>query len=271
MDVSKNLPPITAKATQIHQVLMNLCVNARDAMPNGGTITIKAERIIIDELYARIHIDAKTGPYIVISVTDQGIGIPPENIDRIFEPFFTTKEVGMGTGLGLYTVYSIIKSHNGFLKVHSEVGKGTTFDIYLPIQEVTETAVTEEKAELPLGNGELILLVEDENSIREITKTALETFGYSVIDAIDGTEAIVAYATHREKIALVVTDMMMPIMDGASTIRAIQQLNPKAKFIAVSGSKQDEKIADQETVTFLQKPYTSEKLLKIVGAMLQQK
>lgn len=270
-NLHKNLPAISADATQIHQVLMNLCVNARDAMPNGGKITIEAESIALDEQYIRMHLEAKLGTYVVITVTDQGSGIPPATLERIFEPFFTTKSIDKGTGLGLSTVLTIIKSHNGFVNVYSEVGNGTTFKIYLPAQENAVIDVVSEKEKNLLGDGELILVVDDEESIREITKVTLEANGYSAITAVDGTEAITAFATHGNKIALVITDMMMPYMDGTATIRALQKMNPDVKIIAVSGLKQDGQIIHQDNVTFLNKPYTSEKLIFLIGERLQEK
>ncbi len=267
-DIPKDLPAIVGDATQLHQVLMNLCVNARDAMPNGGTIDIKAETILLDEQYARMNIGAKPGLHVVVAVTDQGIGIPPAIIDRIFEPFFTTKDIGKGTGLGLSTVLGILKSHGGFGNVYSEVGKGTTFKVYLPAQESAPAAISEEKVKIPAGNGELILVVDDEASIREITRTTLESYNYSVLTAADGAEAVATYATHGVKIGLIVTDLTMPYLDGAAMIRAIQRLNPKVKVIAVSGLNHDGDILKQPTVTFLQKPYTSETLLKTVHEMV---
>ncbi|MBI3260349.1 MAG: response regulator, partial [Ignavibacteriae bacterium] len=269
-NLPKHLPTISADATQIHQVLMNLCVNARDAMPNGGKIEIEAETIVLDEQYIRMHIEAQLGTYVVITVTDQGNGIPPAILERIFEPFFTTKSIDKGTGLGLSTVLTIIKSHNGFINVYSEVGKGTTFKVYLPAQESAEIDIVSVNEKQLLGNGELILIVDDEESIREITKVTLEANGYSVITAIDGTEAITAFATHGTEIALVITDMMMPYMDGTATIRALQKMNPNVKVIAVSGLKQDGEIMHRDSVTFLNKPYTSEKLIHLIGERIQE-
>src|SRR5215213_9353982 len=177
-----NLPdrvwPVSADATQIHQVLMNLCVNARDSMPQGGQLTIRAENVTLDENYARTHIEAKPGRYVMVSVMDTGHGIPPETLNKIFEPFFTTKETGKGTGLGLSTALSIVRSHNGFINVYSEMGKGTQFSFYLPAIAVGEAAESrQEEPTLPSGHGELILVVDDEEAIREITRGTLETFG----------------------------------------------------------------------------------------------
>ncbi|MCL1468597.1 response regulator [Argonema galeatum] len=266
-DVSTlNLWTVCGDATQLHQVLINLCVNARDAMSNGGILSISAENVFIDENYVRINIDAKVGKYAVITVADTGTGIPREILDRIFEPFFTTKEHGKGTGLGLSTVVGIIKGHGGFINVYSEVGKGTKFNVYLPAAETDETNFTIEiHRELPRGNGELILVVDDEDSIREITKTSLESYNYEVITANDGVEAIALYAERKKEISVVLVDMMMPLMDGPTTIRTLQKINAAVKIIAVSGLASNNQIAElsQTSVkTFLPKPYTSEELLK---------
>ncbi|MDI6767128.1 MAG: PAS domain S-box protein [Bacteroidota bacterium] len=271
-DIPKNLWVINADPTQMHQVLLNTFVNARDAMTSGGTITISAENIRLDENYARMHIEAKAGNYVLISVADTGKGIPPEILDRIFEPFFTTKEIGKGTGLGLSTVRSIIKSHGGFINVYSEKNKGTTFKFYLPA-ETKEHAVeeAEKKPELLLGNGELILVVDDEASIREITKATLEASGYRVATACDGTEALAVYAEKGSNIAVVITDMMMPFMDGVATIRALKRMNPSVKIIAASGRATNEdtiKEGDLAVHKFISKPYTAEVLLKVLREVI---
>ena len=265
---------ITGDATQLYQVLMNLCVNARDAMPNGGRLQIEVENVTVDEHYARMHVDASPGPYVAINVIDNGEGIPPHIIDKIFEPFFTTKETGKGTGLGLSTVMGIVKSHGGFVNVYSEESKGAKFRIYLPATKAAETQqANAELPDLPMGHGELVLLVDDELAIREITGATLETYGYRVITANDGAEAIALYAQHRNEIAVVVTDMMMPFMDGQATIRALQKLNPEVKVIAVSGlmqnHKSEELITNGGKIIFLHKPYTTEKLLKSLREMLK--
>ncbi|KAB8335779.1 response regulator [Scytonema tolypothrichoides VB-61278] len=260
---------VSGDATQLHQVLINLCVNARDAMPNGGQLTISAENFIVDKNYAKMYIDAQVGSYVVITVTDTGVGIPQEIIDRIFEPFFTTKDLGKGTGLGLSTVLGIVKSHGGFVNVYSEVGKGTQFKVFLPAQEATET-LEEQDAELPNGNGELILVVDDEDSIRDVTKTSLESYNYKAITASDGIEAIALYAEHQNEISVVLTDMVMPSMDGITTIRTLKKMNPAVKIIAVSGLASSEKVNTVNNMgvkAFLSKPYTAKQLLQTISAV----
>ncbi len=275
-DIPKDLWLISGERTQLNQVLMNLCVNARDAMPNGGRLSISAENLFIDDSYAIINIDAKTGPYVVVTVSDTGIGIPPEHLEKIFEPFFTTKEVGQGTGLGLSTAYRIVKDHGGFINVHSEVGKGTSFKVYLPAIETTETLDREKKKMegLPPGRGQLILVVDDENSICEITRVALEAHGYNVIIANDGAEAVALYARDREKIEAVILDMVMPIMDGPETIRALLTIDPRAKIIAASGLMERNiltKVRETDVSAFLSKPYTANTLLNTLNEVLSAK
>lgn len=270
--IDPDLWTVAANATQLHQVLMNLCVNARDAMPDSGTLTISAENLFIDENYAKMNIEAKVGNYILIIISDTGIGMSSQIIDRIFEPFFTTKELGKGTGLGLSTVLGIVKSHGGFINVYSEPRKGSKFQVYLPALQIPEINEDSEP-ELPIGNGELILVVDDEDSIRDITKTSLETFKYKAITASDGIEAIALYAEHRNEISIVLTDIVMPIMDGLTTIRTLKKINPMVKIIAVSGLISSDKM---NTVTeigvkaFLSKPYTAKQLLQTIGTVKSQ-
>jgi len=265
---------ISADATQMHQVLMNLCVNARDAMPEGGSISIKAENIVVDENYARMHLEAKPGRFVVISVTDTGPGMAPEIQSRIFEPFFTTKEMSKGTGLGLSTALTIVKSHGGFINVYSELHKGTQFSLYLPALDIPGAPdFAAAQTDLPLGQGELILVVDDEESIREITRGTLETFGYSVLTASDGTEALAIYADRKNEIAVVLTDMVMPFMDGPVTIRALQRMNPDVRIIAASGLGTGQRAGEgtlEGVAVFLNKPYTAEKLLKTLSKVLKR-
>ena len=264
---------ISADATQMHQVLMNLCVNARDAMPDGGSISIKAENIFVDENYARMHIEAKAGRFVMISVADTGPGMSPEVQGRIFEPFFTTKEMTKGTGLGLSTALTIVKSHGGFINVYSELHKGSQFTIYLPAVDApgaVDAAVLQ--TDLPLGHGQMILVVDDEESIREITRGTLETFGYRVLTASDGTEALAFYADKKNEIAAVLTDLVMPFMDGPATIRALQRMNPKVRIIAASGLGAGQRAGEgalEGVAVFLNKPYTAEKLLKTLAQVLR--
>jgi PAS domain S-box-containing protein len=263
---------ISADATQIHQVLMNLCVNARDAMPEGGSISIKAQNVSVDENYARMHIEAKAGRFVVISVSDTGPGMNQEIQSRIFEPFFTTKEMTKGTGLGLSTALTIVKSHGGFINVYSEMHKGSQFAVYLPALDTpgsVDSAASQ--TDLPLGHGELILVVDDEESIREITRGTLETFGYNVLTASDGTEALALYADKKNEIAVVLTDMVMPFMDGPATIRALQRMNPKVRIIAASGLGTGHRVGEgalEGVSVFLNKPYTAERLLKTLAQVL---
>jgi CheY-like chemotaxis protein len=269
--LADDLSIISADATQMHQVLMNLCVNARDAMPDGGLISIKAENAVLDENYARMHIEAKAGNFVVITVSDTGPGMSPEIQSRIFEPFFTTKEITKGTGLGLSTALTIVKSHGGFINVYSEEHKGSQFALYLPA--VNRSGLVEAdglRSDLPLGRGELILVVDDEESIREITRGTLETFGYAVLTASDGTEALALYADNKNEIAVVLTDMMMPFMDGTATIRALQKMDPAVKIIAASGLTAGKADASLDGVKlFLSKPYTAEKLLRALASILK--
>lgn len=270
-EACEDLSMVAGDATQLHQVLMNFCVNARDAMLGGGRLTIKADNVHIDDNYARMNLEARPGQFVVITIADTGVGIPPHIINRIFEPFFTTKEHGKGTGLGLSTALGIVKGHGGFINVYSEVGKGTQFKIYLPVAETPFTTASEWSTAMPTGRGELILVVDDEVAIREITKGTLETYGYRALTAADGTEAVALYAQHKDEIRVVLTDLMMPYMDGPVTIRALHKMNPHLKIIATSGLAENMKLADVNGSVrcFLPKPYTAQKLLTILNESLR--
>jgi PAS domain S-box-containing protein len=270
--IPKDLLPVIGDATQLHQVLMNLCVNARDAMPEGGILTLSAENVELDETYARMHIEARPIRYVVLKVEDTGTGMAPGIVEKIFDPFFTTKELGKGTGLGLSTAHSIAKSHGGFINVYSEVGKGSAFKVYIPAADQGAIDLVEKVQEgIPMGEGELILIADDEAAVREITKQILEAYGYRVLLAKDGTEAVVHYAEKREEIRVVVTDMMMPFMDGAATIRALRKIDPGVKIISTSGlatSGQAHEAAGLGVDSFLAKPYTAEALLETLRNVL---
>ena len=268
IDASCDLWPILADSTQLNQVVLNLCVNARDAMPEGGCLKLAASNREIGALPAEMNQVVEAGPYVEILVTDQGCGMPREILDRIFEPFFTTKEVGKGTGLGLSTVLGIVRSHGGFVTVKSEPGRGSTFEVYLPAHRGSGATETPGPLEppLPRGHGELVLLVDDEASIREITRRTLEGFGYRVLTAGEGKSALALYAEHRDDIAVVVTDMIMPLMDGPALIRVLQQINPAVRIIAASGFSTH--ISPSGT-HFIAKPYSAENLLTKLKTVLE--
>ena len=268
--IPKDLWTVWGNATQLYQVLMNLCVNARDALPKGGTLTITAKNLWLDEQFIRRYLDAKVGPYIVVTVSDTGTGIPPEILDRIFEPFFTTKEITKGSGLGLSTVMSIVKSHGGFVNVSSQLRQGTTVEVYLPAFNKTCTS-TVEALKLPTGNGELVLVVDDEAAIRQMTRTCLESYSYRVLTATNGIDAIAHYTQYQDEICVVLVDLMMPVMGGATTIHALEKINPQVKIIAVSGLPSHQAVVEVEgssVKAFLPKPYTAQALLQLLQDVL---
>jgi PAS domain S-box-containing protein len=272
-NIPRDLWTVLADPTQMHQVLLNMLVNARDAMPKGGSLTISAENITLDENYSRMHLEAKPGPYVSIVITDTGTGIPADIREKIFEPFFTTKDIGKGTGLGLSTALAIVKSHGGFINLESEMGKGTTFRIYFPATGSTSgVPAASQEADLPMGNGELILIIDDEAAVREITKETLQAHGYDTITASDGAEGVAVFAENKKKIKAVITDIMMPVMDGIAVIHAMKRIRPDVKIISASGltsEGQGSTQSDTNVKAFLAKPYTAEKLLKVLAEVLE--
>lgn len=270
------LPVFLGDSTQLHQILLNLCVNARDAMPDGGVLSISAGRVILDEAAAALQMDAKPGTYATLSVSDTGGGISPEVLDKIFDPFFTTKEIGKGTGLGLSTVLSITKSHGGFVTVTSEPHEETTFTIWLPAVHRAGNCPAPPPAEeqpMPHGRGELILIVDDEEAIRTTTRQTLEALDYRTLVAADGAEAVALYTRHSDEIAVVLTDMMMPVMDGATTIQMLQLINPNVKIIAASGVTHQgspAKVAEMGVRHFLPKPYNAQTVMTTLQLVLNQ-
>jgi two-component system, cell cycle sensor histidine kinase and response regulator CckA len=264
---------VSADATQLHQVFMNLCINARDAMPEGGTLTLEAKNIVLDTNFVRMHLDAHEGAYVAITIADTGTGIAPEVIDRMFEPFFTTKELGKGTGLGLSTALAIIKGHGGFVTVYSDRNLGSRFTVYLPALEGSHPLQAAENLENLAGNGELILVVDDEASIREITKESLEAHNYRAITANDGIEAFALYAQQPHDISIVLLDMMMPTLDTSTIVRTLQRLNPQVQIIAMSGLMANEAIAAANPTAiqaFLAKPFTAYELLQTLSQVIRR-
>jgi two-component system, cell cycle sensor histidine kinase and response regulator CckA len=270
-DIPRNLWTLSADPTQMHQVILNVCVNARDAMPKGGHLRISAANVMLDEASVRMETQSKPGPFVAISIADTGTGIPAEIIEKIFEPFFTTKELGQGTGLGLSTTLGIVKSHQGFIDVRSDVGGGTTFTVFLPAQTNGRPEDIQEEDVLPEGHGELILAVDDEAPIREIMQETLGECGFRVVTARNGNEALRIYAEQRGEIRLVITDMMMPDMDGTATIQALRAHDPGLKIIAVSGLMgvgDGPARVDSGATRFLPKPHTTRELLLLVSEVL---
>lgn len=273
-EIGAHLWPLDADPTQIHQVLINLCVNARDAMPGGGQIIIRASNAAIDAHYAAMQIEAQVGNHLCIEVEDTGSGMTRETIENIFDPFFTTKEIGAGTGLGLSTALAIVKGHGGFVRVYSDPGTGSRFRMYFPAADAdARDSAHAPSPILPRGQGETILVVDDEASIRQITRQTLEAFGYSVLVAADGAEAVSTFVEFREHIAVVLTDMMMPITDGPSLIKILRRLDPGVRIIGASGIASNAQLArslQAGVKHFLAKPYTAETLLVTIQAILNE-
>lgn len=270
-----SLGQIKADPGQIEQVIVNLAVNARDAMPHGGRLTIETHNVQVDNEFARTHATIRPGDYVLLEVSDTGIGMDAETQARIFEPFFTTKEQGKGTGLGCATVYGIVKQSDGHIWVNSEPGKGTTFKVYLPavLDEAENSKESRPSGELPHGR-EKVLLTEDEEPVRRLTKTILELNGYQVFEAADGDEALVLHERQRGEFDLVITDVVMPNMSGPKLVESLEAISPGLKVLYLSGYTDDaivrHGLLDQK-VDFLQKPFTPDALLRKVRKVLDQK
>jgi PAS domain S-box-containing protein len=262
---------IMADPSQVGQILMNLAVNARDAMPDGGTLTIQTENVLLDEAFCRTHPEVKPGPHVLLTVSDTGHGMDKHTVERIFDPFFSTKDVGKGTGLGLATVYGIVKEHKGYIECSSEPGQGTVFRIYFPAMEREENAQTLEEEAVPPGGTETILFVEDEQPLRDLGKYILTSFGYEILDAANGQGALKIYRNQGERISLVVLDLNMPEMDGEQCLAEIIRLNPKARVLVVTGFLEHVSkgsLVDKNAAGFVSKPYEVKQLLDKVRAIL---
>jgi two-component system, cell cycle sensor histidine kinase and response regulator CckA len=261
-------------ATQVHQVLLNLCVNARDAMPDGGKLTVSVSNVEFQEPTAFGEDELPPGRYVELAVRDTGTGMPAEVQQKIFDPFFTTKEPGKGTGLGLATVANIVKHHEGVIALESEPGKGTVFKIYLPAADLAELPESKTLTKEALtGHGEWILLIDDESSIREITRATLENYGYRVLSAAQGKEATTLFLQRRKDIAVVVADLLMPVMDGPATMQLFRRIDPDIKLLAISGNQSREEFAQLEgmaNIPLLAKPFDSEDLLAAIRALIDK-
>jgi len=274
----QNLWTIMGDATQLHQILLNLAVNARDAMPHGGTLTVAAENQMLDEDDAACRPGLEPGPYVVFRISDTGTGIPPEIADKIFDPFFTNKGPDKGSGLGLSTVMGIVKSHRGHVEFDSKVGQGTEFRVYLPAEpglpRLAPVKPGEGKLSPPKGHGELVLIVDDEEAVRSVTKRILEASGYRTLVATQGTEAVAYYLEKGYEINVVLTDLHMPDMGGVEAISVLRQINPSLKIIVVTGagSALGAPTAEEMGVqAYIKKPFDVAHLLPTLHNVLQGK
>jgi two-component system cell cycle sensor histidine kinase/response regulator CckA len=272
-----NLGSVRADPTQVEQILLNLAVNARDAMPTGGRLTIETRNILLNDVYVKSHPDARAGPHVLLAVTDTGCGMPPQAKAKIFEPFFTTKGPGKGTGLGLATVYGIVRQSGGHIEVATEVGVGTSFKVYLPWEDLPQddlplaTTKTRSDLEATPGGTETVLLVEDEDGVRALTRCVLTGCGYNVLEAAEGSEAIQVATDHSEPIHLLISDVVMPGAGGRVVADRVTELHPEIHVLFVSGYTDDAVVrhgVSQEGVNFLQKPYSPIALAQKVRQVL---
>jgi CheY-like chemotaxis protein len=272
LEVSPGLAMIEADPTQIHQLVLNLCVNARDAMPEGGSLRLFAANRTLAATDVLLPNGVKPGGFIVIEVGDTGHGIPPEIKDRIFDPFFTTKPLGKGTGLGLSTVLGIVHGHGGFITVDSSPLQGTTFRVYLPAAAAAETAAEKPAPAVQAGQSQLILVVDDEPSIRQVVKLLLTARGYRVLTAVNGRDAVGLFEQHGDEIQLVVTDIMMPSMNGVALVQYLRKSNPRLAIVAMSGMSElphHEELHRLAVAKILQKPAAEGELLSAIAEALQ--
>jgi two-component system cell cycle sensor histidine kinase/response regulator CckA len=271
---AENLRIVEADPLQLEQVLMNLAVNAKDAMPEGGRLIIETENAVLDEEYCKVHLGAKAGDYVLLSVSDTGSGMDRKTLERIFEPFFSTKEAGRGTGLGLAMVYGIVKSHGGYIMCYSEPGAGTTFKIFLPVTGHEADTAGLEEAEVPLRGGrETILLVDDEESVLRLGEEMLSRYGYRVFKASDGESALEFYCREQERIDLVILDLIMPGMGGMKCLEELLRFDPRAKVVIASGYSADghsKGALEAGARDFINKPYGMRQMLQVVRGILDQ-
>jgi two-component system cell cycle sensor histidine kinase/response regulator CckA len=275
VDVPVEIWTVTGDVTQLHQVLLNLCLNARDAMKARGCLEIRARNAVVSDDRARRHLDVRPGPFVELTVSDTGCGIPKPHLDRIFDPFFTTKEAGKGTGLGLPTVLKIVKGHGGFVDVESEPGRGSSFAVFLPAELVRPVGDGVESADAgrsEVGHGELVLVIDDEASVREVTCEILSEGGYRSIAASDGEAGVAAFRASAGEIGVVVTDIVMPGLDGLGVASEIRKIDPAARIVAVTGQIDHPAVRELQRLSisrFLAKPYSAETLLRSIRDALE--
>ncbi|MFQ5576956.1 MAG: ATP-binding protein, partial [Anaerolineae bacterium] len=269
-----DLWPVKVDPARIEQVIVNLAVNARDAMPEGGQLTIDLANVVLDDDYADRHLEAKPGEYVMLAVSDTGVGMSRETQARSFEPFFTTKETGKGTGLGLSTIFGIVKQSGGDIRVYSEEGQGSTFKIYLPVAAAEEVAAAESLRGGELrGGAETVLLVEDETAVRELASTVLRTQGYTVLQAADGAEALRVAGEYGAKIDLLLTDVIMPRMGGKELADRLVKARPGLKVLFTSGYTGNAIVHHgvlEPDLAFLQKPFSAVALARAVRQTLDE-
>jgi CheY-like chemotaxis protein len=272
INLDSSLGQVKADPNQIEQIIVNLAVNARDAMPRGGKLTIETQNIYIDESYTSQHVDVQPGHYVMLAMSDTGTGMDKETQANIFEPFFTTKEKGKGTGLGLSTVYGIVKQSRGHIWVYSEPGRGTTFKIYLPaVEELSPIREKPVPASESLRGHETVLVVEDEEMVRKLACDILQMNGYRVLDAVDAADALMKYEQHEGAIDLMITDVVLPHISGRELAGHLTPLRPDMKILYMSGYADDaivhHGVLDAGT-NFLQKPFTPDSLARKVREVL---
>jgi len=265
VEAPDGLWPLLGDATQVHQALMNLCINARDAMPEGGQLTLSAANVTVGTITARLPLNAKPGFYVRLSVSDTGTGIAPQHMERIFDPFFTTKEVGRGTGLGLSMVLGIMRGHDGFINVQSAPGKGATFELYFPAApEARAESIIAPAGRPPRGKNQCVLVVDDEHAVLAIARQMLEEHGYKVFTAANGEEALKIFAAHGSEIQAVITDMMMPSMDGPTLVKTLRRKAPGLLILGMTGLTEADEAGWGEGLqlaAILKKPFSSETIL----------
>jgi CheY-like chemotaxis protein len=273
LSLSDKLKPINADPAQVQQILMNLALNARDAVQDAGRISITTENVHLDDESGAGHVGCSPGEYILLALSDNGCGMKKEIADRIFEPFFTTKEVGKGTGLGLSIVYGIVKSHGGGITCYSEPGHGAVFKIYLPVADHVRSSDGPEPLQAPVGGTETILLVDDEKPIRISCEKFLKKYGYTVLTASDGREGLDTFIRERERIDLVILDLIMPQMGGRECLNEIIKLDPSTKVLIASGyaaNGQLDAVLEEGARASIRKPYDMRRLLHTVRTLLNQ-